>query len=158
MYSDMGTSYFKPDALLNVFNNSGQGDYSEAVNTLLGAKGAQQKKMYVLPSCEEPPCKSISGTDLIFSGLSDDTRKTQYDKTDSNGISYGWTPNSNGFGGETNLLSALGVDNFTPMKNFLKASAMCMGGKDNVGKIKVGLYSQEFLPIGWLTDGTEHEI
>ena len=63
----------------------GQGDYSEAVTTLLGAKGAQQKKMYVLPSCEEPPCKSISGTDLIFSGLSDDTRKTQYDKTDSNG-------------------------------------------------------------------------
>jgi hypothetical protein len=158
MYSDMGTSYFKPDALLNVFNNFGQGDYSEAVKTLLGAKGAQQKKMYVLPSCEEPPCKSISGTDLIFSGLSDDTRKTQYDKTDSNGISYGWIPNSNGFGGETNLLSALGVDNFTPMKNFLKASAMCMGGKDNVGKIKVGLYSQEFLPIGWLTDGTEHEI
>ena len=35
---------------------------------------------------------------------------------------------------------------------------MCMGGKDNVGKIKVGLYSQEFLPINWLTDGTEHEI
>lgn len=158
MYSDMGTSYFKPDALLNTFNNLGQGDYSEAVNTLLGAKGAQQKKMYVLPSCEEPPCKSISGTDLIFSGLSDETRKTQYDKTDSNGISYGWTPNSNGFGGETNLLSALGVDNFTPMKNFLKASAMCMGGKDNVGKIKIGLYSQEFLPISWMKGETDHSI
>ena len=58
----------------------------------------------------------------------------------------------------TNILSSLGVTSFTPMKNFIKASAMCMGGKDNVGKIKIGLYSQEFLPIGWLTDGTEHEI
>ena len=159
MYAEMGQAYFTTDQIISAFSK--KGDYTDAATNIMGDPGSQQKKIFILPSCEDSgACTSYSGTDLIFSGLSDPTRKTQFDgagASDSNKISYGWTPNSNGFGGETNILSSLGVTSFTPMKNFIKASAMCMGGVDNIGKIKVGLYSQEFLPIGWLSDATDHD-
>jgi hypothetical protein len=162
MYADMGQSYFTSKTILDTFNSLGNGDYTDAAKDIMGDPGSQQTKIFILPGCEDSgACTSYSGRDLTFSGLSDATRNTQFDgppALDSNKISYGWTSTSNSFGGETNILSSLGVSSFTPMKNFIKASATCMGGVDNIGKIKVGLYSQEFLPIGWLSDGTEHEI
>lgn len=159
MYGDMGGIYFKPDKLINTFGS----DYTEAIGNILGSKGKQQTKLYVLPACEiETKCTDYSGTDLAYSGLDYKTVISQYLAADKFGISYGWVPQSNSFGGETNILSSLGANNnthFNPMKNFLKAAAMCMGGPNNVGKIKVGLYSQEFLPIAWMSDPTpQHEI
>lgn len=160
IYADMGQSYFTSSSIVNIFNSLGKGDYTAAASNIMGDPANQQTKIFILPGCENAGnCTNYSGQDLIFSGLDDATINTQFQQPiDGYGISHGWTPNSNSFGGETNILSSLGVTSFTPMKNFIKASAICMGGVDNIGKIKVGLYSQEFLPIGWLSGVKDHDI
>ena len=119
-----------------------------------------------MPACA---VDSISSQDFksltTYSGVPNKTPNFWDTPVDSNGIQLGWHYQSTKSGGETNLLSVLnGIDSsgktvgFGYMEKFIKASAVAMGGVDNVGKIKVGLYSAEFLPTTWLVlKSNEHE-
>lgn len=76
-------------------------------------------------------------------------------QTDKNNFQQGWDSGANNFGGEANLLSVLQDDRgFIPMKNFLIAAGLTMGGEKYYNKTKVGLYSIEFLPNSWLSEAS----
>ena len=157
MYGDTGSTYINNDHITNVFN-TGSEDYSDAITNLFKTGN----NLYMVPDCSASTCTVTdlsSAKALAFSGLSSDTLNSQYNNSDPTyGIPYGWTPASYKLGGETNILSALGVDNFTNMRNFIKAAATCVGGKDNIGKIKIGLYTQEYLPVTWMRGSKDVEI
>ena len=69
-----------------------------------------------------------------------------------NNTASGWASSATAIGGEANILSCLQTKNgnFTPMKHFLIAAAITMGGTEYASKTKVGLYSFEFMPLTWM--------
>lgn len=74
-------------------------------------------------------------------------------RPDVNNRMQGWSAFASKLGGEANLLSVLQNEKgFNPMREFIRAAGVAMGGPNYSGKTKVGLYSIEFLPESWLTE------
>jgi hypothetical protein len=156
------------------FNKNTYSETSSATSWPTNMDASLTKNPWLMPNCENPGgpnCTVDSVTDdnyknlTVYSGIPAVTPNFWDAPVDSNGIQLGWHFQSTKKGGETNLLSVLnGSDStgktvgFGYMEKFIKASAVAMGGVDNVGKIKIGLYSTEFLPTTWLVlKSNEHE-